>query len=683
MGAGLSESIGGAGDDWMEGTNSPASIAIGDDNNQFQNDPNGGHDVGLAGPGDMDFDMEGGDDIMVGNVIPTHRFEGMLGWDMVTYRGETVFVDADMLITGAIAVNAPLNENRDRYDLIEGLSGTNFNDLLRGDDRLEADLRDDGLTGVANGHVLTAAGIARICGMAAILPAGATEFAGGNIILGGPGSDLIEGRGGDDIIEGDRWLNVQLSAPSPSVAGRLLLYNDMKTGPTNCAGLVPACTALELRSLRTAVFAPTSRVNPVTLDIVRSIVATGALASDTDVAVFSGPLANYAITVEGTGANRVVIVADQVGTDGTDRVRNVEVLRFTDGDIASGGINGGVAVPNVAGLSQAAALALIDQNFTPGTVTFQNSRTVPAGQALSTSPLAGVNAPNNSIVNLVMSLGPVIPDVHDMTVSDAAINLAVEGLVVGTITFANDADFAAGTIITQSPLPGGTIAPGGAVSLVVSLGPAPVGVVPNVLGVVQESADASIVAAGFTLGAVTFQNSATVAEGAIISTTPAAGATPPAGSAIARVVSLGTNGLVAAFAFDETSGGSAVDSSVVARNGAIRQAVHVPGKFGTALSFDGVNDWVTVTDVTASPLDLTTGMTLEAWVNPTQMSGWETILMKERGVQGEGLLAYALYAHDGAAGTAAQGRDRRLTSARIRWRRPLTGAWRRAPACFR
>ena len=40
-----------------------------------------------------------------------------------------------MLITGAIAVNAPLNENRDRYDLVEGLSGTNFNDLLRGDDR--------------------------------------------------------------------------------------------------------------------------------------------------------------------------------------------------------------------------------------------------------------------------------------------------------------------------------------------------------------------------------------------------------------------------------------------------------------------------------------------------------------------------------------------------------------------
>ena len=30
------------------------------------------------------------------------------------------------------------------------------------------------------------------------------------------------------------------------------------------------------------------------------------------------------------------------------------------------------------------------------------------------------------------------------------------------------------------------------------------------------------------------------------------------------------------------------------------------------------------------------------------MSGWETILMKERGTAGEGLLSYALYAHDGA-----------------------------------
>jgi hypothetical protein len=48
---------------------------------------------------------------------------------------------------------------------------------------------------------------------------------------------------------------------------------------------------------------------------------------------------------------------------------------------------------------------------------------------------------------------------------------------------------------------------------------------------------------------------------------------------------------------------------------------------------------VTVAD--AGSLDLTTGMTMEAWVNPTALSGsWRTVLVKEAA----GGLAYALYA---------------------------------------
>ena len=38
-------------------------------------------------------------------------------------------------------------------------------------------------------------------------------------------------------------------------------------------------------------------------------------------------------------------------------------------------------------------------------------------------------------------------------------------------------------------------------------------------------------------------------------------------------------------------------------------------KYGGALTFDGVNDLITVPD--ANSLDLTNGMTLEAWVRPT------------------------------------------------------------------
>ena len=61
------------------------------------------------------------------------------------------------------------------------------------------------------------------------------------------------------------------------------------------------------------------------------------------------------------------------------------------------------------------------------------------------------------------------------------------------------------------------------------------------------------------------------------------------------------------------------------------------GRFGSALSFDGVNDWVTVPD--ANSLDLTTGMTLEAWVRPSVSGGWRTVVFKER----PGGLVYSLY----------------------------------------
>ena len=97
--------------------------------------------------------------------------------------------------------------------------------------------------------------------------------------------------------------------------------------------------------------------------------------------------------------------------------------------------------------------------------------------------------------------------------------------------------------------------------------------------------------------------------------------------------------------FDEASG-NAIDASPSGRNGVITGAVRVPGKVGSALSFNGISDWVTVTDGAAgTPLDLTTGMTLEAWVKPTAIDGWEAVIVKERGTNS---LSYALYAHDGA-----------------------------------
>ena len=74
------------------------------------------------------------------------------------------------------------------------------------------------------------------------------------------------------------------------------------------------------------------------------------------------------------------------------------------------------------------------------------------------------------------------------------------------------------------------------------------------------------------------------------------------------------NGLVGAYSFDAGSGTSAADSSGSANTGTLSGATWAAGKNGNALSFDGVNDWVTIAD--SASLDLTSGMTLEAWVKP-------------------------------------------------------------------
>ncbi|MBK8638446.1 MAG: choice-of-anchor D domain-containing protein [Chromatiaceae bacterium] len=278
------------GDDWIEG-GGQADLLQGDNGAPFQNDPNQpGHDVIIGDGGDDDYDAEGGDDIMVAGP-GVERSEGMLGFDWVTHRGDPQAADSDMNFTGLLPPD--LENIRDRFDLVEGLSGWRFNDILRGDSA-------DATT--MEGHELNAAGIARITGLSTLLPAGATSFTGGNIIIGGAGSDLIEGRGGDDLIDGDAWLNVQLQAP-----GNLLVDS--------------------MTQLRTAVFAGT--LNPGSISIVRSIVTTGALPADVDTAVYSEALVNYTVT---SNADGTVTVAHTGGTlaDGTDTLRNMEQLAFLD-----------------------------------------------------------------------------------------------------------------------------------------------------------------------------------------------------------------------------------------------------------------------------------------------------------------------------------------------------------------
>ena len=137
-------------------------------------------------------------------------------------------------------------------------------------------------------------------------------------------------------------------------------------------------------------------------------------------------------------------------------------------------------------------------------------------------------------------------------------------------------------------------------------------------------------------------NSASVANGGpyLLSARArdAAGNVATSATISVTVNNVAVTGLVAAYSFNEGAGTTLVDRSGRGHTGTISGATwSTQGRFGSALSFDGVNDWVTIGDTAA--LDLTTGMTLEAWVAPSTLSGWRTALLKER----PGGLAYSLY----------------------------------------
>jgi glucose/arabinose dehydrogenase/PKD repeat protein len=102
-------------------------------------------------------------------------------------------------------------------------------------------------------------------------------------------------------------------------------------------------------------------------------------------------------------------------------------------------------------------------------------------------------------------------------------------------------------------------------------------------------------------------------------------------------------GIVAAYSFEESSGTTTADTTGKGHTGTVAGTDWADdGKHGRGLWFPGSNNWVTIAD--ANDLDLTNGMTVEAWVNPFSLNGWNTVLMKEAG----GSLAYGLYANDGS-----------------------------------
>jgi glucose/arabinose dehydrogenase len=122
-------------------------------------------------------------------------------------------------------------------------------------------------------------------------------------------------------------------------------------------------------------------------------------------------------------------------------------------------------------------------------------------------------------------------------------------------------------------------------------------------------------------------------------------------------VTVNNTNLVAALSFNENTGTIANDNSGNNNTGTLTNGPtwSATGKYGSAILFDGTNDLVNVND--ANSLDLTNGMTIEAWVNPSNLTGYKTVICKENGTNN---LAYVLSANNNTSGTANQRPNTRI-----------------------
>ena len=358
--------FGNEGDDWIEGGDG-ADLLQGDNGDPFQVSSVTGNDVVIGGGGTDDYDTESGDDIMVAGQ-GVERNEGMLGFDWVTYKGDTsngpgIGHEGDLALLGLLPPQ--VEDIRDRFDLVEGVSGGDFNDTLRGNNANNA---IDGVIGNALTNMQLISGAQAL--LNGMLGGNQTLFDSGNIILGGDGNDLFEGRGGDDLIDGNKYLTVRLGWIDQNNVQR---FSDSMTDP----------------ALQAALFS--GQINPSQLSIVREILTANG-AGDINTAMYNQPAASYTITrnnARGTTSvtdNDVVTAGlDATGLplgpidEGTDTLRNIQRLMFMR-DTNADGIQdvGGDGTP----LWDTVTVAPFNNNAATGALNI-NDTTPQQGQTLS------------------------------------------------------------------------------------------------------------------------------------------------------------------------------------------------------------------------------------------------------------------------------------------------------------
>jgi beta-lactam-binding protein with PASTA domain len=170
----------------------------------------------------------------------------------------------------------------------------------------------------------------------------------------------------------------------------------------------------------------------------------------------------------------------------------------------------------------------------------QTHPTAARGDVVWQDPPPGVAVPQGQSVQLWISSGPQRVPVADLAGYDSGLAerlLRAAGLSVGAIE-ATQAPLPKGVVVNTRPPAGTVLSPGGAVTLVVSVG-APTITVPDIMHQTPEEATNILEQAGLVLGAVILHTDPTSQAGQIIAQDPAGGTLAAPGTAVNVTVARG------------------------------------------------------------------------------------------------------------------------------------------------
>jgi serine/threonine-protein kinase len=187
-----------------------------------------------------------------------------------------------------------------------------------------------------------------------------------------------------------------------------------------------------------------------------------------------------------------------------------------------------VAVPNVVGQDQAAAVSAIEGKGLKAAVTSASSTADQKGKVVSTDPAGGAQVNKGSSVNVVVGGGPntlAVPDVSGQTATQARTALQQAGFT-GTITVTNvDSLQPKGTVVSTNPTANSSVAPDSPLTLNVSKGTV---VLPDLKGKTEAAARQQLV----DLGVSTSNIDTVTVERNDVPAGTVAGTAPPASSPI-------------------------------------------------------------------------------------------------------------------------------------------------------